>query len=95
MESIESKSTLAVAALWREPSAGATLSLPAPRFVEEAAAAGEIARIEIVDNQRAVLERKSAVISAERELQNAVFELSLFYRSASGEPQIVSRERPE
>jgi hypothetical protein len=33
-------SAVAVAALWREPSAGATLSLPAPRFVEEAAAAG-------------------------------------------------------
>lgn len=61
--------------------------------VEEAAAAGEIARIEIVDNQRAVLERRSAVIAAERALQGAVFELSLFYRSANGEPQLVPRER--
>jgi outer membrane protein TolC len=61
--------------------------------VREAAGAGEIAEIEIVDNQRAVLERRSAVISAERELQNAVFELSLFYRNANGEPQIVSRDR--
>jgi outer membrane protein TolC len=61
--------------------------------VEEAAAAGEIAQIEIVDNQRAVLERRSAVVAAERELQNAAFELSLFYRDANGEPQLVSRER--
>lgn len=61
--------------------------------VEEAAAAGEIARIEIVDNQRAVLERRSAVVTAERELQNAAFELSLFYRTAEGEPQLVSHDR--
>lgn len=61
--------------------------------VQEAAAAGEIARIEIVDNQRAVLERRSAVVAAERDLQNAAFELSLFYRDANGDPQLAPRER--
>lgn len=61
--------------------------------VEEAAAAGEIAEIEIADNQRAVLERRSAVVSANRELQNTAFELSLFLRDGQGQPVVAGRER--
>ena len=61
--------------------------------VEEAAAAGEIAEIEIADNQRAVFERRAAVVSAGRELQNAALELSLFLRDAQGAPRIAERER--
>ena len=61
--------------------------------VEEAAAAGEIAEIEIADNQRAVLERRSAVVSASRELQNTAFELSLFLRDGQGQPVVAGRER--
>lgn len=63
------------------------------RQVEEAVAAGEVAAIEIVDNQRALLERQAAVVAATRELQNAGFELSMLYRDAQGKPQVVGRER--
>ena len=54
---------------------------------------GELASIEIVDNRRAILQRRSAVVSAERALQNAAFELSMFYRDRDGEPRVAPRER--
>ena len=63
------------------------------RQVEEQVEEGLLAAIEIADNQRAVLERRSAVVSAERELQNATFELSLFYRDDQGQPLMASRDR--
>ncbi len=63
------------------------------RQVEEQVEEGAIAAIEIADNQRAVLERRAAVVSAERALQNATFELSLFYRDDRGQPLMVDRAR--
>ena len=60
--------------------------------VQESVAAGQIAAIEIADNQRAVLERRSAVVAAERDLQTAQLELSLFYRDAAGRPQVADRD---
>lgn len=63
------------------------------RQVEDQVEAGAIAAIEIADNRRAVLERRSAVVSAEREFQNATFELSLFYRDDQGEPRLAGRDR--
>jgi len=61
--------------------------------VEEFVDAGQVAAIEVVDNRRAIFQRRSAVVSAERALQNAAFELSLFYRGDDGQPRIAPRER--
>ena len=61
--------------------------------IQESADAGEIAAIEVVDNQRAVLERRSAVVAAARDFQAAQLELSLFYRDGGGQPKVAERER--
>lgn len=61
--------------------------------VRELVDAGQAAAIEITDNRRAVLERQSAVVSAERTLQNAAFALSLFFRDDAGDPVVVDRVR--
>ncbi len=60
--------------------------------IQESADAGEIAAIEVVDNQRAVLERRSAVVAAERDFRAAQLELSLFYRDDGGQPKVAQRE---
>jgi hypothetical protein len=53
---------------------------------------GDTPRIDQTDNQRAVVQRRSGVISAERTLQKVSFELSLFLRDSSGVPRVVARE---
>jgi len=63
------------------------------RQVEEQVDAGQVAAIEIVDNRRAIFQRRSAVVGAERAVQNAAFELSLFYRGDDGRPLVAARER--
>ena len=63
------------------------------RQVEESIAEGQIAAIEGTDNQRAILQRRAAAVSAGRELQRAAYELSLFYRDDAGLPITPSRER--
>jgi outer membrane protein TolC len=53
--------------------------------------AGAIAAIEQTENQRAVLERQSRLVSAQRELERASIALSLFWRSDEGVPQVPSQ----
>jgi len=60
--------------------------------IQELADAGQIAAIEVLDNQRAMLERQAAVVSAKRDLRAAQLELSLFYRDDAGQPRVVGRE---
>lgn len=45
---------------------------------------GDLAEIERLDNQRAILSRRGTVISVERGYLSASYELSLFYRDAIG-----------
>lgn len=54
---------------------------------------GEIARIVLVDNDRLIVERRSIVVAAERELQARSIELSLFWRDLEGHPVRPGRER--
>lgn len=49
-------------------------------------ALGQLAAVERTDNRRAILQRRSALVSAERQLEMRAIELSLYYRSAEGEP---------
>jgi len=51
---------------------------------------GDSARIEQVYNQRSVNQREAGVVAAERVLERAAFELSLFHRNAEGHPDIPS-----
>jgi cobalt-zinc-cadmium efflux system outer membrane protein len=54
---------------------------------------GELARIERIDNQRAVLGRRGAVVTAERALQAAAIELSIYLRDERGEPILPDASR--
>ena len=52
----------------------------------EATALGQIAPVERTDNRRAILQRRSALILAERQLQMKVIDLSLYLRAVDGTP---------
>jgi outer membrane protein, heavy metal efflux system len=63
------------------------------KLLEEGVRAGQIARIEAIDNERAILQRRSAVVEAERAFQQSSIELSLFYRDTSGTPIVAGVEQ--
>ncbi|RKH46837.1 TolC family protein [Corallococcus sicarius] len=54
---------------------------------------GDLAAFELTDNQRALAQRESQVVAAERLLTQAALELSLFLRDADGSPVPVPPER--
>lgn len=56
-------------------------------------ALGQLAPIERTDNRRAILQRRSALVAAERQLEARAIALSLFYRSPAGEPLRPSADR--
>ncbi len=53
---------------------------------------GDLPIFERRDNERAILQRKAQVVAAERALQLAAIELSLFLRNEAGNPQIPTPE---
>lgn len=55
--------------------------------------AGDLARIDRVDNHRTVLSRQGAVVTATRGLQAAAIELSLYLRDDRGWPVVVDASR--
>jgi outer membrane protein TolC len=55
-------------------------------------AAGQLAPIVKVDNERLVLSRELAVVQARRRFEAASIELSLFFRDALGQPSQVTRQ---
>ncbi len=56
--------------------------------LREAARLGQIPAVDVTDNQRAILTRRAQAIEAERGLQQASIELSLYYRDDSGAPAL-------
>lgn len=58
-------------------------------FLKESVKLGQLAEIEVTDNERAILQRRSQIIEAERGLQQASIEMSLFYRDGNGRPQLA------
>lgn len=56
------------------------------RLLEEGVRAGQLPRIEAIDNERAILQRRSTAVEAERAFQQGSIELSLFYRNSAGAP---------
>lgn len=51
-------------------------------------ARGELADVEIVDNERLIVSRQAKLIQAERKLQQTAIKLSLFLRTPDGVPQV-------
>jgi outer membrane protein TolC len=58
--------------------------------LREASELGQIPAIEVTENRRQILQRQSQVVEAERGIQQAAIELSLFYRDSSGQPKMPS-----
>jgi outer membrane protein TolC len=54
---------------------------------------GNSPQIEQTENQRAVLQRRSAWMAAERALQKATLELSLFFRDSDGNPKLATQDQ--
>ncbi len=61
------------------------------RQIAERVKRGDLPDFDRVDNQRALLQRRSQLLAAERAVKNAEFNLSLFYRDSKGQPQSVER----
>ncbi len=55
-------------------------------------AAGALAQIEAIENQRAVLERRQTVVSAQRAFERASLQLAMFLRDARGRPRLAAIE---
>lgn len=63
------------------------------KLLEEGVREGQLPRIEAEDNLRAILQRRSGYIDAERLFQQAAIELSLYLRDANGRPVQAGLER--
>jgi len=61
--------------------------------METRAKRGEIAGIELVDNERLIVARQARLIEEELKLQQSAVKLSLFLRDANGTPLLVSPEQ--
>ncbi len=55
--------------------------------------AGAIAEIEVFENQRVILERKVALVSARRATERAAIALSIYLRDGDGAPVVPTAER--
>ena len=53
---------------------------------------GDAPKIDYTDNQRAVLQRRAALVGAHRSLQKASLELSLYYRDSEGRPILPTED---
>lgn len=69
------------------------IALQRDDYLKEQVRAGALPAIEVADNARAILQRRSQLVEAERALQAAAIELSLFYRDEKGQPQLPERRQ--
>lgn len=58
--------------------------------IEFAAEEGELAPLDVIDNERLIVDRRSKLVAAERKLQEAAITLSLFLRDETGRPRVPS-----
>jgi cobalt-zinc-cadmium efflux system outer membrane protein len=56
--------------------------------LREAAELGQIPAIEVTENRRQILQRQGQLVEAERGIQQAAIDLSLFYRDITGQPKM-------
>lgn len=69
------------------------LALDRDLFLRESVDAGALPAIEVTDNRRAILKRRSDVVSAEQKLRKAAIYLSLYYRDPMGNPAVPGEAR--
>lgn len=61
--------------------------------LRDAAELGSIAQVEVTENQRQILQRRAAIVEAERGLQQTSIALSLFYRDEFGDSRIAKESQ--
>jgi outer membrane protein TolC len=69
------------------------LALVRDRQLEGRARLGEVPVVERQENQRAVLQREAFLVQAQRAVEAAAFELSLYVRGGDGEPTLPDDHR--
>ena len=69
------------------------IALNRDRFLREQVEAGALPQFEVADNDRIILQRRSAVVEAERAMQQTAIELSLYYRDDNGKPVLPRVEQ--
>ena len=69
-----------------------TLSVDRNSGLKARVGRGDLAKIEQTDNERSVVQRETSVVALTRAFDKAALELSLFYRTESGEPLVPSQE---
>ena len=62
-------------------------------LLDEGVRAGQLPQIDSLDNRRAILQRRSAVVDAQRAFQQSSIDLSLFYRDDRGQPVQLQLEQ--
>jgi outer membrane protein, heavy metal efflux system len=70
------------------------IALDRQEALEESVRLGQLPAIDVIDNQRTVLQRRSLLVEAQQLLQQAAIELSLFYRDPQGNPIICGFRPP-
>jgi cobalt-zinc-cadmium efflux system outer membrane protein len=61
--------------------------------IRQRVAAGDIPEFEALDNQRVIIERRERKVAAQRLLEQAAIQLSLYWRDAQGEPVLPTPEQ--
>jgi outer membrane protein TolC len=69
------------------------LAVTREKILKDAAEAGQIPTIEVTENTRQILQRKSTVVETRRGLELAAIDLSLFYRDSNGSPRLPRAEQ--
>jgi cobalt-zinc-cadmium efflux system outer membrane protein len=83
---------VAAAEQWRVQVALLRLAEERTRQLSEAVALGQIATVERTDNERAVRQRRAAVVAARRTFEQQAIDLSLSLRDAAGAPRMVTAD---
>lgn len=61
--------------------------------LEKRVKSGDLPKILLTDNQRLILERQTVLIESDLKTQKAALELSLYFRTATGDPSIPSEPK--
>ncbi|MFN7938608.1 MAG: TolC family protein [Bryobacteraceae bacterium] len=69
------------------------LAMKRNEILKESVRLGQTPAIEVAENERAILQRRSQLVEGERALQLATIDLSLFYRTDDGRPQMAAATR--